>query len=75
MAPNSKFSKAWDRMGKSVQSAFDESAKRYGLNSDPAVDQYSNLQPEDFQDMSKDFGETDVLQYIQEMEKKKLLAK
>jgi len=54
--------------------AFDQSAKRYGLTTDPAVLQYSNLSQDDFVDLIKDFGETDVLQYIQELERKRLLG-
>lgn len=74
MARNSSFDKSWERMGKSVDLAFDQSAKRYGLTTDPAVLQYSNLSQDDFDDLVKDFGETDVLQYIQELERKRLLG-
>jgi len=73
MAQNSRFDKALQRSRKAVDIAFSQSAKRMGLTRDKDLGIYSMLNSDDFQALAQDFGETDVLQYIQEMERKRLL--
>lgn len=75
MAQSFSFDQTWASADKAIGSAFSASMKRFGLNQDPKVALYAGLTPEDFQDLSKDFGETSVLQYIQEMEKNRLMQK
>jgi len=55
-----------------VDKAFQHTTKRFGLGTDKDLNLYQTLTMDDFQDLTRDFGETNVLQYIQEMEKRKL---
>ena len=73
MAQNSSFNKMLDRTFKAVDYAFDRSIKRMDLSRDMDLSIYSKLTSDDFETMARDFGSTDVLQYIQQMEKKKLM--
>lgn len=74
MAQNSKFDRMLQRSFKAVDYAFKAASKRMGLESDPDLGLYAMLTSEDFKTMARDFGSTDVLQYIQEMERKRLLS-
>lgn len=73
MEQSSKLRPIFQNMQSALKTAFGQSAKRFGLTRDPDLSLYNRLTPDDFKAMSRDFGETNVLQYIQEMEKKRLL--
>lgn len=66
---------AFDKMNKAMTSAFEKSAKRAGLESDPDLRTYNMLNGDDFADLSKMFGQAEVIEYINEMERKQLLEK
>lgn len=74
MVKSSSFETIWSKRETSTAKAFAETERRLGLHQSPEVLTYSQLSPDDFADLAKDFGETNVLQYIQELEKKKLLS-
>lgn len=47
--------------------------KASGKSVDPDVIRYESFSPNDFKQMMSDFGEENVLEYIREMETKRLL--
>lgn len=75
MAQNSSpLDKSIIRSNKAMNMAFDRSIKRAGLNADPDLRLYNNLIHDDFKDLTKIYGESDVLQYIKAMEKKRIIG-
>lgn len=73
MARSSKTGDIFKRSHRAVETAFQSTAKRLGLETSPDMLTYETLAPEDFNDLSKLYGQESVLEYIREMEKKRLL--
>lgn len=63
---------AFNRTFKTTKSAFDKSMKRAGIETDPHVMLYNTLNTEDFDQLSKLYGEDTILNYIRKMESKRL---
>lgn len=72
MAPN-EFNKAISRTVRVTNEAFKRVTNRVGLNTDQDLHLYENLAPDDFDVLARTFGSGEVMDYIREMEKKRLL--
>ena len=49
--------------------------KASGVATDPDLIRYNNFKPEDFEQMAQEFGQDNVMDYIKEMELRRLGAK
>ena len=63
---------AFKRTVKNTQSGFDRSMKRAGVETNPDVMLYNTLKPEDFNQLSKVYGQNTIMDYIRDMESKRL---
>ncbi len=61
----------FDRIKKATQTAFDRVGKTANVVSDPDLNLYSKLKPEDFGHLINQYGAEDVMKYIKEMEFKR----
>jgi len=75
MAQKFSMDDTFKRSYKSIDLAFKISAKRMGLEQDEDLNLYATLQPNDFAELTKLYGENEVLNYIKTMEKQRLLGK
>lgn len=55
-----------------TRDAFQNMRKASDVTTDPDLIRYNSFKPEDFAQMMQDFGEESVLEYIREMELKRL---
>lgn len=55
-----------------TESAFKKTMVRAGVETNPTVMLYNTLRPEDFDGLSRVYGQDVVLDYIKDMESKKL---
>ena len=55
-----------------TRDAFQNMRKASDVTTDPDLIRYNSFKPEDFSQMMLDFGEEPVLEYIREMELKRL---
>lgn len=62
-------------MKKATKTAFDRTTKMAGQQTDPDLSLYEQLEPQDFFALMKDYGEGDVIRYIQKMESKRIVGK
>jgi len=74
MATKDNLDDAFKRAKANMNTAFDRTLKRSGLGGDKDVKTYEGLTVEDFGDLSKMYGQDNVLQYIQDVEKKRLIG-
>lgn len=64
----------FDRLKKATQTAFNRVGKTASVVSDPDLNLYGKLKPEDFGKLINQYGADQTLQYIKEMEHKKVTA-
>lgn len=62
----------FDRLQAQATRAFDNISNAVGGNSDPDLDLYNTLTEDDFPKLIRRYGDDNVLEYIQLMEKKRL---
>jgi hypothetical protein len=58
---------------KAINKAFDKVNKATGQETDPDLQLYGTLKPQHFQELMKVYGEGPIIQYIQDMESKKIM--
>ncbi len=71
---SSNLNRIFDRTVRNISTAFDSTINRLNDPSDPEVQLYQSLDPEDLNKIAGKFGEDNVLEYIHKMESKKLLG-
>ena len=62
----------FDRMNKITPRAFNTLDRAMGRQTDDDLRLYESLQPDDFKMISKQYGADNTLEYIQEMERRRL---
>lgn len=72
MAQND-FNKAIQRTVRTTNTAFQRTTDRVGLNTDKDLRVYETLAPDDFDVLAHTFGPDEVMDYIHDMEKKRLV--
>jgi len=63
---------AFNRTTTNVKSAFTRSLKRAGIETNPSVMLYNTLREEDFSKLSEIYGQEFVMNYVRDMESKRL---
>jgi hypothetical protein len=56
-----------------TKKAFEQVGKVAGVETDPDLKLYSTLKPEHFQELMRVYGEGPIVDYIKEMESKKIM--
>lgn len=64
----------FNRMQSATQKAFDRVGKTADIPIDPDLKIYQSLQPKDFDAMTQRYGADNVMQYIKQMEGRRLGA-
>ena len=57
-----------------INKAFDKVNKATGQETDPDLRLYSTLKPQHFSELMKVYGESPIIDYIREMESKKIMG-
>ena len=73
MGKKNVLTRATESLDRSLGKAFENSHKMVGVPVDPDVRLYNKLQPEDLRKLEKTFGRDTVVDYVKEMESRKIL--
>ena len=73
MPKKNVLTQASNRLNGAVGKAFDRVHTMVGVPVDPVVRMYDKLRPEDFQKLERKFGRDVVVEYVEDMEKNKIM--
>jgi hypothetical protein len=64
----------FDRMQAATKKAFDRVGKATNVETDPDLALYGTLKPEHFTELMKTYGEEPIVNYIKDMEAKRIMG-